>query len=248
MWRPCWRSLAAGWTWRSSPASCPSRRPTASWWRERDRMAVEGERVRVLLEIFVEEDIEARLLTWSLDLVPGATPLELPRIVGATRLTAITGLYRLALDTTREFAVHDLRLRAPDLSLDLSSGAAFIAEAGDGVTGVVLLGRGRMLFTPPIQPNVRRCASSADETPSTPSSTRRSSACDRPSSRPSSPPARCGRGRSTHRMRAGRSPYSTRTSAGPCRSTFQTSAVTAGRSSRRGATSSPKSGRAGTGC
>jgi hypothetical protein len=116
---------------------------------ERDRMAVEGERVRVLLEIFVEEDIEARLLTWSLDLVPGATPLELPRIVGAIRLTAITGLYRLALDTTREFAVHDLRLRAPDLSLDLSSGAAFIAEAGDGVTGVVLLGRGRMLFTPP---------------------------------------------------------------------------------------------------
>jgi hypothetical protein len=116
--------------------------------QERDRMAVEGERVRVLIEIFLEEDIEARLLTWSLDLVPGATPLELPRIVGAVRLTAITGLYRLALDTTQEFSVHDLRLRAPDLSLEMSSGVAFIAEAGGGPTAVVLLGRGRMQFTP----------------------------------------------------------------------------------------------------
>jgi hypothetical protein len=117
--------------------------------QERDRMAVEGERVRVLVEIFVEEDIEARLFTWSLDMVPGATPLELPRIVGAVRLTAISGLYRLALDTTREFSVHDLRVRAPDLSLEMSSGAAFVAEAGDGATAVVLLGRGRMHFTPP---------------------------------------------------------------------------------------------------
>jgi hypothetical protein len=116
--------------------------------QERDRLVVAGERVRVLVEIFVEEGIEARLLTWSLDLVPGATPLELPRIVGATRLTSITGLYRLALDTAREFSVHDLRLRAPDLSLDMSSGAAFVAQAGDGPTAVVLLGRGRMHFTP----------------------------------------------------------------------------------------------------
>jgi hypothetical protein len=117
--------------------------------QERDRMAVEGARVRVLIEVFIEEDIEARLATWSLDLVPGDTPLELPRIVGAVRLTAITGLFRLGLDSTREFSVHDLRLRAPDLSLDMSSGAAFVADAGEGPTAVVLLGRGRMLFTPP---------------------------------------------------------------------------------------------------
>jgi hypothetical protein len=117
--------------------------------QERDRMAVEGERVRVLVEIFVEEDIEARLGSWSLDMIPGATPLELPRIVAAVRLTSISGLYRLALDTTREFSVHDLRVRAPDLSIEMSSGAAFVADVGDGPTAVVLLGRGRMHFTPP---------------------------------------------------------------------------------------------------
>jgi hypothetical protein len=116
--------------------------------QERDRMPVEGERVRVLIEVFIEEDIQARLHTWSLDLVPGATPLELPRIVGAVRLTAITGLFRLRLDMTRELSVHDLRLRAPDLSLDMASGAAFVAETDEGPTAVVLLGRGRMHFAP----------------------------------------------------------------------------------------------------
>ena len=40
-------------------------------------------------------------------------------------------------------------MRAPDLTLEMSSGRAFVAETPDGPTAVVLLGRGRMRFTPP---------------------------------------------------------------------------------------------------
>ncbi|CAN5413210.1 hypothetical protein BH23ACI1_BH23ACI1_11000 [soil metagenome] len=116
--------------------------------QERDRLAVDGERLRLLIEVFVEHGVEGRLVTWSLDVVPGASTADLPRITGAVRLTSIPGLYRLALDSSREFSVHNLTLRAPDLSLEMSSGSAFVAETPEGPTAIVLVGRGRMHFAP----------------------------------------------------------------------------------------------------
>ena len=68
--------------------------------------------------------------------------------------TARTGLDRLGpvpaqLNTSRQFDVRNLVLSGTDLTLDMAAGIAFVAEIPDGPTAVVLLGRGRMRFTPP---------------------------------------------------------------------------------------------------
>jgi hypothetical protein len=60
----------------------------------------------------------------------------------------VTGLFRLSLDPAKEYAIRDLAVRAPDLSIDMASGSAFVAETSEGPTAIVLLGRGRMHFAP----------------------------------------------------------------------------------------------------
>jgi hypothetical protein len=58
-------------------------------------------------------------------------------------------LYRLTLNRAKQYDVRALTMRAPDLTLTMTSGSAFVAETPEGVTGVVLIGRGEMRFAPP---------------------------------------------------------------------------------------------------
>jgi hypothetical protein len=113
--------------------------------RERDRTAIPTGQ-RLLLEVFWERGGEGRLGTWSLDVSPVE---EGWRIADATRLAHVTGLYRLSLNTARQFDVRDLSVQAPNLTLHLPTGSAFVAETPEGVTAVVLMGRGTMRFAPP---------------------------------------------------------------------------------------------------
>lgn len=122
--------------------------PTRVIVSERDRTPLKGGGHRLLIEIFAERGIEARLDTWALDVRPGEPDARLPVIARATRVSTVTGLFRLSLDTTTEYAVDDLSVRAPDLSLDMSSGSLFVARTPEGPTAVVLLGRGKMHFAP----------------------------------------------------------------------------------------------------
>src|SRR4029453_15434478 len=71
------------------------------------------------------------------------------RIAAVSRLSVVTGLYRLSLDTATEYDITNLVVRAPDLTIDMPSGRAFIGSTPDGPTPMVLLGRGRMTFSPP---------------------------------------------------------------------------------------------------
>jgi hypothetical protein len=112
--------------------------------KERDRTQIEGGQ-RVLIEVFWERGLEGRLGTWSLDLAPGA---EGWRITSAARLAHVTGLYRLRLNRAKQFDVRDLTVAAPDLTLTIRAGSAFVAETPEGTTGIVLLGRGEMRFAP----------------------------------------------------------------------------------------------------
>ena len=123
--------------------------PTRTLIKERDRTPGPGSRERVLIEIFAERGNEARLGTWSVDVEPGESAGSVPVIVDASRLSVVSGLYRLSLNPEKEYAIHDLSVRAPDLRLEMSSGSAFVAETVDGPTAVVLIGRGRMHFAPP---------------------------------------------------------------------------------------------------
>ncbi len=126
-------------------AALTSSAPSRIVIHERDRTDVSAGRQRLLLEVFWERGLEGRLGTWVVDVVSDAGAA---RVGSATRITHVTGLYRLALDGAKQFDVRDLTVEAPDLSLNLKSGSAFVAETPEGVTVVVLLGSGTMRFSP----------------------------------------------------------------------------------------------------
>jgi hypothetical protein len=123
--------------------------PTRVAMAERDRAPLaDGRSLRVIVEIFAERGIEARLGTWRVDVTPGDTAADPWRIAAVARLSVVTGLYRLSLNPAKQFDVHHLTVKAPDLTIEMASWRAFVAETPDGPTAVVLLGRGRMRFTP----------------------------------------------------------------------------------------------------
>ncbi len=131
-------------------AAAAGEKPARVVIKERDRQTLDGNKRQLLLEVFVEHGIEGRLATWRLDLRPPA-PKDNPddwRIERLEPVSNVSGLYRLTLNTSRQFDVHNLVLIGTDLTVDMASGTAFVAEIPDGPTGIVLLGRGRFRFTP----------------------------------------------------------------------------------------------------
>jgi peptidase M1-like protein len=116
--------------------------------KERDRTVTDTGTIRVLVEILTDRNAEGSVSAWRLDLVPSRSADPPWLIADVERLTVVSGLYRLSLDPATEFDVHQLTIRAPDLSLTLPSGRAFIAKSAEGPTAMVLLGRGRAEFAP----------------------------------------------------------------------------------------------------
>ena len=123
-----------------------SPRPTSATVKERDRARVAADRGRLMIEICSVYDREARVTSWRVDVTPSAEGTW--SIVDAERLTTIDGLYRLSLDTSVEYAVHDLVINAPDFTITIPSGHAFAATTPDGPTAFAVLGRGRVALTP----------------------------------------------------------------------------------------------------
>jgi hypothetical protein len=116
--------------------------------RERIRRPVENEPdTDVVVDLLVGRGTTGRVATWLVtarpDPVSGAV-----RVRELRELAAIDGLLKLNLDATRQFAVRDLTLSAPDLRLTMATGTAFVAESPNGMTGIVLRGEGRVAFTP----------------------------------------------------------------------------------------------------
>jgi peptidase M1-like protein len=115
--------------------------------KERDRTPLVNGGQRLLLEVLTIGAGEGRVSTWRVDAVPGAAGAAWT-IADVERITQINGLYRLALDTTVEWDVHDAVITAPDLTLTLASGYAFAARIPEGTTAMVFVGRGTVAFTP----------------------------------------------------------------------------------------------------
>jgi peptidase M1-like protein len=117
---------------------------------ERDRVATTAGTLRLVVEIFLERGTEGRLGTWEVEVHPviGTSPLVW-KIAAIGRLSVVTGLYRLSLNPATEYDIHDLTVRATDLQLHFPSGRAFLAETPEGETAMVILGRGRVRFSPP---------------------------------------------------------------------------------------------------
>jgi len=120
---------------------------------ERDRTQLEaalpGDGYHVIVEILTETAARARVLTARFDVRrPRDGDVNSWRIIAITRLTFVQGLYRLRLDTTTQYAAHEFTIRSQDVQFTLHNGYIFQAISGEGVTGLVLLGRGEMQFSP----------------------------------------------------------------------------------------------------
>jgi hypothetical protein len=123
--------------------------------KERDRSALQGtlpgEGFRLVVEVFMETGPRGRIATWRLDIRRprgdeiGRQPW---RIFAEDRLASIEGLHRLALHPQKQFAARNLVLKAVDFELRLPAGDVFVVETPEGVTGLVLLGDGTMVFQP----------------------------------------------------------------------------------------------------
>ena len=118
--------------------------------RDRQGMGGTGNAFRLLLDVFADFGTRARIAAWRLDVTrvgePGAEHEW--QISDQERLSSVENIYRLALDTTRSFGAHDLRIAAEDLDLTLADGTVYVASIDQGVTALVLLGHGTINFHP----------------------------------------------------------------------------------------------------
>ena len=114
-----------------------------------------GDGYRVITEILVETSVRARVMTARLDVrrPPGGGP-DSWRIVDVERLTLVQGLYRLRIDPDAQFEARDFSIDAQDVRFTLRTGTVFQVLSGDGITGIIMMGRGEMRFTP--GPNTER--------------------------------------------------------------------------------------------
>ena len=121
--------------------------------KERDRTPLEGappgDGYHVIVDVMTETAARARVLTARLDVRRSPDgPADSWRILAINRLTYVQGLYRLRLDTSTQYIAREFTIRAQDVRFTLHSGYVFQVLSGEGVTGLVLLGRGEMTFAP----------------------------------------------------------------------------------------------------
>jgi hypothetical protein len=122
--------------------------------RERDRSplpgASDGDGYRLVIEAFFESAARGRIVTARLDVerAPGSEAPDAWRLLDVERLSSVEGLHRLTLNPQKQFAARNLVIRSEDLQLTVYEGSAFVVDTTEGVTGLVLLGRGDMEFSP----------------------------------------------------------------------------------------------------
>src|SRR4029453_5055130 len=117
--------------------------------RERARAPLEGappgDGFSLIIEFFIETAGKARILTAGMDIRrPPGGDLESWRFVGAEGLTSVEGLYKLPRKTNRPLSARNLEITSEDLVIALQEGTVYLVECDEGVTGLVLIGRGEM--------------------------------------------------------------------------------------------------------
>ena len=108
----------------------------------------QGQGVDVYVDVMSESGMQGRVGTWLLDLRLDSSKPDTWHITKLTVLTTVRGLYRLAINSKKQFTVTNFRLQAEDFELEVPRGTAFVAEIEDEVTGMVLLGQGHATFSP----------------------------------------------------------------------------------------------------
>jgi hypothetical protein len=124
---------------------------TAVFLRDRQPLegVAEGDGYRLVVEFFIETPGRARVLTAGVDVQrPAGGAIDSWRIVNIEGLSWVEGLYRLRLNTAVPMTARDLNITSEDLVIAFQEGTVFLVECDEGVTGLVLIGRGEMRFSP----------------------------------------------------------------------------------------------------
>jgi len=121
--------------------------------RERARAPLEGappgDGFSLIIEFFIETAGKARILTAGMDIRrPPGGDIESWRFVGVEGLTSVEGLYKLRININRPLSARNLEVTSEDFVLALQEGTVYLVECDEGVTGLVLIGRGEMRFSP----------------------------------------------------------------------------------------------------
>ncbi|HKW01698.1 MAG TPA: M1 family aminopeptidase [Vicinamibacterales bacterium] len=116
--------------------------------RERGRRPVVAG-FEVLADVLVSRGQTGRIATWQLTVTQKADAPDRYEIIAFSEVAALDGLLQISLDPQKTYSVHNLVVQAPDLTLKMASGSAFVAEESGGVTALVLLGKGDVRFAPP---------------------------------------------------------------------------------------------------
>ena len=118
--------------------------------QERDRTelslsGIPGSVYGLTVDAFLEFGNQARVATWQLFLRRSGDSWA---VIRQQLVSAVDNLFRLTLNTTKQFDARNLTIAAEDLQLTLVEGTVFTIDTDRGVTGLVLLGRGEMRFAP----------------------------------------------------------------------------------------------------
>jgi hypothetical protein len=124
--------------------------------RERDRRPLgTAGGLRLMIEVFSQRGTTGRIETWRLDVrrrppVPDRVDSVVPgwMILNQEILTTLQGLIQLSLNTSTQYVATNFSVLSEDFELTLATGSVFLVESMDGITGLVLLGRGELIFSP----------------------------------------------------------------------------------------------------
>ena len=112
----------------------------------------EGSGYELTVEVFTERGMAGRLQTWSVDVVRDAAVEDGPgvwRIADQERVDVVEGLLNLSLNPDVAYDAAGFVIAGEDMTLSMTRGTVFVAETGrGGITGMVLLGRGVLAFSP----------------------------------------------------------------------------------------------------
>lgn len=114
---------------------------------------------QLTVEVFTETGDQGQLQTWQLDVTRPTSASGIPgpwRIAGLDSPETIEGLHHLTLQLDEPFDATGLVITAEDMVLQMSSGTVFVSEVSNGITALVLLGKGTLSFSPNLKAERRQ--------------------------------------------------------------------------------------------
>ncbi len=118
--------------------------------QERDRQelslaGIPGSVYGLTVDVFIEYGNRARIATWQFFMRRSGDSWSMMR---QQAVSSVDNLFRLTMDTAKQYDARNLTITAEDLQLTLTEGTVFRIDTERGTTGLIVMGRGDMRFSP----------------------------------------------------------------------------------------------------